>query len=44
MLKRILSALAALIVGAVAGQAAASPPLWVIHEHGATIVLFGSKR
>ena len=42
MLKRILSALAALIVGAVAGQAAASPPLWVIHEHGATIVLFGS--
>ena len=42
MFKRLLSALAALVVSAFAGQAAANPPMWVIHEHGATIVLFGS--
>jgi uncharacterized protein YbaP (TraB family) len=42
MLKRLLSALAALVVSATAGQAAAKPPIWVIREHGSTIVLFGS--
>ena len=42
MFKRLLSALAALVVSAFAGQAAANPPMWVIHEHEATIVLFGS--
>jgi len=42
MLKRLLSAVAALVVSVFAGQAAANPPLWVIHEHGSTIVLFGS--
>ncbi len=42
MLKRLLSAVAALVVSAFVGQAVASPPIWVIHEHGATIVLFGS--
>jgi uncharacterized protein YbaP (TraB family) len=42
MFKRLVSAVAALVVSAFAGQASANPPLWVIHEHGATIVLFGS--
>ena len=42
MLKRLLSALAALAVSVFAGQAAANPAMWVIHEHGATVVLFGS--
>jgi uncharacterized protein YbaP (TraB family) len=42
MLKRLLSAIAALVVSATAGQAAAKPPIWVIREHGSTIVLFGS--
>ena len=42
MLKRLLSAAAALIVSVFAGQAVAQPPLWVIHDHGSSIVLFGS--
>ena len=42
MFKRLLSAIAALVVGLTASQAVAGPPMWVIREHGSTIVLFGS--
>jgi len=42
MFKRLLTLLAAAFVGLIANPAGAKPPVWVIHDHGSTIILFGS--
>ena len=42
MTRRLLSALAGLALWALAAQALAQPPVWVVHKGDATVILFGS--
>src|SRR5580704_19291599 len=42
MTRRLLSALSGLALWALATQALAQPPVWVVHKGDATVILFGS--